>query len=146
MDLVVREAQNFDYRLMTWSNWNEIYDLCLRSGLFQLSLPIAYKIECSLDNLIQNSKLSPDQLRRSVPIAIRLGNIELMKGIFDHIDSKNYLYDCSHKVTTISPIVNAQSLKGPTAKMMQELGQEVSVQTIAKLYKNYSKRIRDAYC
>ena len=54
---------------------------------------------------------------------------------------KNYLYDCSHKVTTISPIVNAQSLKGPTAKMMQELGQEVSVQTIAKFYKNYSKRI-----
>jgi LPPG:FO 2-phospho-L-lactate transferase len=54
---------------------------------------------------------------------------------------KNYLHDCSHKVTTISPIVNAQSLKGPTAKMMQELGQEVSVKTIAKFYKNYSKRI-----
>jgi LPPG:FO 2-phospho-L-lactate transferase len=54
---------------------------------------------------------------------------------------KNYLHDFSHKVTTISPIVNAQSLKGPTAKMMQELGQEVSVKTIAKFYKNYSKRI-----
>ena len=54
---------------------------------------------------------------------------------------KNYLQDCSHKVTTISPIVNARSLKGPTAKMMQELGQEVSVKTIAKFYKNYSKRI-----
>ena len=54
---------------------------------------------------------------------------------------KNYLKDCSHKVTTISPIVNAQSLKGPTAKMMQELGKEVSVKTIAKFYKNYSKRI-----
>ena len=53
----------------------------------------------------------------------------------------NYLHDFSHKVTTISPIVNAQSLKGPTAKMMQELGQEVSVKTIAKFYKNYSKRI-----
>jgi len=54
---------------------------------------------------------------------------------------KNYLQDYSQKVTTISPIVNAQSLKGPTAKMMQELGQEVSVKTIAKFYKNYSKRI-----
>jgi LPPG:FO 2-phospho-L-lactate transferase len=54
---------------------------------------------------------------------------------------KNYLHDYSHKVTTISPIVNAQSLKGPTAKMMQELGQEVSVKTIAKFYNNYSKRI-----
>ena len=54
---------------------------------------------------------------------------------------KNYLHDYSHKVTTISPIVNAQSLKGPTAKMMQELGQEVSVKTIAKFYNNYSQRI-----
>ena len=54
---------------------------------------------------------------------------------------KNYLCDYPHKVTTISPIVNAQSLKGPTAKMMQELGKEVSVKTIAKFYKNYSKRI-----
>jgi len=54
---------------------------------------------------------------------------------------KNYLHDNSHKVTTISPIVNAQSLKGPTAKMMQELGHEVSVKTIAKFYKNYSQRI-----
>ena len=43
---------------------------------------------------------------------------------------KNYLHDYSHKVTTISPIVNAQSLKGPTAKMMQELGQQVCVKTI----------------
>tara|TARA_Y100000816_G_C26043740_1_gene546841 strand:- start:601 stop:1305 length:705 start_codon:yes stop_codon:yes gene_type:complete len=54
---------------------------------------------------------------------------------------KNYLHDFSEKVTVISPIVNAKSLKGPTAKMMQELGQEVSVKTIAKFYKNYSKRI-----
>ena len=54
---------------------------------------------------------------------------------------KNYLCDYPHKVTTISPIVNAQSLKGPTAKMMQELGKEVSVKTISKIYKNYSKRI-----
>ena len=54
---------------------------------------------------------------------------------------KNYLHDYSHNVTTISPIVNAQSLKGPTAKMMQELGQEVSVKTIAKFYNNYSQRI-----
>ena len=54
---------------------------------------------------------------------------------------KNFLHDFSQKVTVISPIVNAQSLKGPTAKMMQELGQEVGVKTIAKFYKNYSKRI-----
>lgn len=54
---------------------------------------------------------------------------------------KNYLQDFPEKVSVISPIVNAQSLKGPTAKMMNELGYEVSVITIAKFYKNYSKRI-----
>ena len=45
------------------------------------------------------------------------------------------------KVTVISPIVNSNSLKGPTAKMMTELGQEVSVMSIAAFYKDFSKRI-----
>ena len=54
---------------------------------------------------------------------------------------KNHLMEFPQKVTTISPIVNSQSLKGPTAKMMLELGYEVSVTTIADFYKNFSKRI-----
>ncbi|MDC0180837.1 2-phospho-L-lactate transferase [Pseudomonadota bacterium] len=52
-----------------------------------------------------------------------------------------HLIDFSDKVTVISPIVNAKSLKGPTAKMMLELDQEISVVTIAKFYQKYSKRI-----
>jgi len=54
---------------------------------------------------------------------------------------QNHLIEFPDKVTVISPIVNYQSLKGPTAKMMLELGHEISVLTIAKFYKNYSKRI-----
>ena len=54
---------------------------------------------------------------------------------------KNHLMEFPQKVTTISPIVNSQSLKGPTAKMMLELGYDVSVTTIANFYKNFSKRI-----
>jgi LPPG:FO 2-phospho-L-lactate transferase len=54
---------------------------------------------------------------------------------------KNHLMEFPQKVTTISPIVNSQSLKGPTAKMILELGHEISVITIAEFYKNYSKRI-----
>ena len=54
---------------------------------------------------------------------------------------QDYLIKFSNKVSVISPIVNAQSLKGPTAKMMQELGQEISVTTIAEFYKQYAKKI-----
>ena len=58
-----------------------------------------------------------------------------LSGLQDH------LIDFSNKVSIISPIVNAKSLKGPTAKMMQELGHEISVKTIAEFYKKYAKRI-----
>jgi len=54
---------------------------------------------------------------------------------------QQHLINHPEKVTVISPIVNLNSLKGPTAKMMTELGQDVNVQSIAKFYKNYSKRI-----
>ncbi len=54
---------------------------------------------------------------------------------------KNHLMEFPQKVTTISPIVNSQSLKGPTAKMMLELGYDISVTTIAEFYKNFSKII-----
>jgi|TARA_Y100000389_G_scaffold168126_1_gene173656 LPPG:FO 2-phospho-L-lactate transferase len=52
-----------------------------------------------------------------------------------------HLQDFSQKVTVISPIVNSKSLKGPTAKMMLELGHQISVVTIGKFYQNYSQRI-----
>jgi len=54
---------------------------------------------------------------------------------------RNHLMEFPQKVTTISPIVNSQSLKGPTAKMMLELGYDISVTTIAEFYKNFSKII-----
>ena len=54
---------------------------------------------------------------------------------------QQHLINHPEKVTVISPIVNLNSLKGPTAKMMTELGQDVNVQSIAKFYKNYSKNM-----
>ena len=44
-------------------------------------------------------------------------------------------------VIVVSPIVQGQSLKGPTAKLMQELGLECSVNTIAELYRNIATAI-----
>ena len=43
---------------------------------------------------------------------------------------RNHLMEFPQKVTTISPIVNSQSLKGPTAKMMLELGYDISLSLI----------------
>ncbi len=54
---------------------------------------------------------------------------------------QEHLIEFPEKVTVISPIVNSQSLKGPTAKMMEELGHEISVRTIAEFYNKYSQRI-----
>ncbi len=44
-------------------------------------------------------------------------------------------------VIVISPIVQGQSLKGPTAKLMRELNLECSVKTIAELYQNIATAI-----
>ena len=66
---------------------------------------------------------------------VSINPILQLSGLQDH------LIDFSNKVSIISPIVNAKSLKGPTAKMMQELGHEISVKTIAEFYKKYAKRI-----
>jgi LPPG:FO 2-phospho-L-lactate transferase len=54
---------------------------------------------------------------------------------------QQHLTKFPEKVTVISPIVNSNCLKGPTAKMMTELGQEINVRSIATFYKDYSKRI-----
>lgn len=44
------------------------------------------------------------------------------------------LASCGAPVVAVSPIVGGRAIKGPTAKMMQELGLEVSSATVAKRY------------
>ena len=47
---------------------------------------------------------------------------------------KPALRDCTAPIVAVSPVVGGTSLKGPTAKMMQELGKAVSAETIARHY------------
>lgn len=54
---------------------------------------------------------------------------------------QDHMKKFTEKVTIISPIVDSKSLKGPTAKMMRELGLDISVNTIGEFYKNFSQRI-----
>ncbi len=45
--------------------------------------------------------------------------------------------DASAPVIAVSPIVSGRALKGPAAKMLEELGQPVSATGIARHYKKY---------
>lgn len=47
---------------------------------------------------------------------------------------KQALRDCAAPVVAVSPIVGGAALKGPTAKMMQELGETVSADTVVHRY------------
>lgn len=47
---------------------------------------------------------------------------------------RNALRDCGAPIVAVSPIVGRQAVKGPTAKMMQELGIEVSAAAVSRHY------------
>jgi LPPG:FO 2-phospho-L-lactate transferase len=44
------------------------------------------------------------------------------------------LLACGAPVIAVSPIIGGRAIKGPTAKMMQELGLEVSAASVARRY------------
>lgn len=44
------------------------------------------------------------------------------------------LHDCVAPVIAVSPIIGGRAIKGPTAKMMQELGLEISAAAVARRY------------
>jgi LPPG:FO 2-phospho-L-lactate transferase len=44
------------------------------------------------------------------------------------------LRDCSAPIVAVSPIIGGRAIKGPTAKMMRELGHEVSATAVARHY------------
>ena len=47
------------------------------------------------------------------------------------------LRDCEAPVIAVAPVIGAKAVKGPTAKMMQELGLEVSAAAVARLYEDF---------
>jgi LPPG:FO 2-phospho-L-lactate transferase len=44
------------------------------------------------------------------------------------------LRDCAAPVVAVAPIIGGRAVKGPTAKMMRELGIEISAATVARRY------------
>ena len=58
-----------------------------------------------------------------------------IKKISDHLKANK------DKVFVISPIVDGDSIKGPTAKIFRELGHEPSVKSVAEFYQDYATNI-----
>jgi len=48
---------------------------------------------------------------------------------------RNLIQDCPAPVIAVSPIIGGEAVKGPTAKMMAELGKPISNQSIANHYR-----------
>src|SRR5262249_20216846 len=49
-------------------------------------------------------------------------------------DAREALARCAAPVVAVSPIISGRAVKGPTAKMMAELGIEVSAASVARRY------------
>src|SRR5204862_344412 len=47
------------------------------------------------------------------------------------------LRDCAAPIAAVSPIIGGQAVKGPTAKMMAELGLPVDATTVARHYRDF---------
>jgi LPPG:FO 2-phospho-L-lactate transferase len=63
---------------------------------------------------------------------ISIGPILAVPGIRDALRA------CKAKVIAVCPIVAGKSLKGPSDKMLAELGHEASAQGVAKLYADFT--------
>jgi LPPG:FO 2-phospho-L-lactate transferase len=50
---------------------------------------------------------------------------------------REFLKDCKAPVVAVSPVVAGQAIKGPTAKMMQELGVPVTPASVAASYADF---------
>ena len=51
------------------------------------------------------------------------------------------LQDCAAPVVAVAPIIGGKAVKGPTAKMMRELGLEVSAEAVAGQYERFARRL-----
>jgi LPPG:FO 2-phospho-L-lactate transferase len=62
---------------------------------------------------------------------ISIGPILAVPGIRDA------LHETDAKVVAITPIIAGQAIKGPTARMLGELGHEVSAVSVARMYRDF---------
>jgi LPPG:FO 2-phospho-L-lactate transferase len=47
---------------------------------------------------------------------------------------RSSLMHCSAPIVAVTPIIGGQAIKGPTVKIMQELGLEISAEAVARRY------------
>jgi LPPG:FO 2-phospho-L-lactate transferase len=62
---------------------------------------------------------------------ISIGPILAVPGI------RKALQEADARVVAITPIIAGQAIKGPTARMLREMGQEVSAVSVARMYRDF---------
>lgn len=82
-----------------------------------------------LDVFLENPKLKAVIIGPSNPF-LSIGPILAVCGM------REKLRACGKPVLVVSPLINGQAVKGPTVKIMQELGHDCSVLAIAEIYKD----------
>jgi LPPG:FO 2-phospho-L-lactate transferase len=127
-------------RLRTSEGWLDFQDYFVRRRCAPIVLELAYDgADVATPHPALMAALQDPQLRAVVICPsnpfISIAPILALAGM------RRAIADCAAPVVAVSPIIGGQAVKGPTAKMMRELGHSVSAGTIGRLYAD----VIDAY-
>lgn len=122
-------------RLRTPEGWLDFQDYFVRRGCAPRVLEVAYERAAKAHpHPTVLASLRDPQLRAVIICPsnphLSIAPILAVPGLRDAIAS------CGAPVIAVSPIIDGQAVKGPTAKIMAELGEEVSAAAVARHYED----------
>jgi LPPG:FO 2-phospho-L-lactate transferase len=144
LDIVVRLVPMSDdkvrTRLRTDAGWLEFQDYFVRRRYAPAVKELAYDGAATARPHAEALKALADPRLRAVVISpsnpfVSIDPILAVPGLRDAIAR------CAAPVVAVSPIIGGRAVKGPTAKMMAELGLPVSAAAVARRYRD----LLDAY-
>jgi LPPG:FO 2-phospho-L-lactate transferase len=99
------------------------------------------RVEAFLYRTIENASAAPgviDAVRAAEVVFIcpsnpyiSIGPILAVPGI------REALHETNARIAAITPIIAGQAIKGPTARMLREMGQDVSAVSVARMYSDF---------
>jgi LPPG:FO 2-phospho-L-lactate transferase len=99
------------------------------------------RVEAFLYRTIENSSAAPGVIEavRAAEVVficpsnpyISIGPILAVPGI------REALHETNARIAAITPIIAGQAIKGPTARMLREMGQDVSAVSVARMYSDF---------
>jgi LPPG:FO 2-phospho-L-lactate transferase len=120
-------------RLRTAEGWLDFQDYFVRRRCEPTALELSYEGAAQAQAHPEFLAVLSDQRLKAVVICpsnpfISIGPILAVQGV------RAALKACAAPVVAISPIIGGRAVKGPTAKLMRELGVEVSAVSVGRHY------------